>query len=177
MQFVPLNQAYRLSRRQSIFVQQRELEELQERIRRADAQIGNSTDEEDDDDESDDSESDNASKAPVRAAEPSRARATTYSARQPSIFAIRETKDEEEEQPKPRAVAPVAAAPIAQKPAADFVMVRRPRPGPRKHPRVDSHIEVSEEDENEEEEDDDDDDEDSEEDSSEEEAAPVRRRR
>jgi microfibrillar-associated protein 1 len=160
LQFVPLNQAYRLSRRQSIFVQQRELEELQERIRRADAQIGNSTDEEDDDDESDDSESDNASKAPVRAAEPSRARATTYSARQPSIFAIRETKDEEEEQPKPRAVAPVAAAPIAQK-----------------HPRVDSHIEVSEEDENEEEEDDDDDDEDSEEDSSEEEAAPVRRRR
>jgi hypothetical protein len=158
------NQAYRPSRRQSVFVQQRELEELQERIRQAEARLGHTTDEEDEE-ESDSSESDTASKEP----EPSRARAATYSARQPSIFAIRETKDEEE-QPRAQVAAAGAATPVAKKHGQDYVMVRRPRPGPRKHPRVDSHIEISEEDEEE-----DEDDDDSEEDSSEEEV-PVRRR-
>jgi hypothetical protein len=164
------------TRRQSIFIQQRELEELQERIRLTEARLGNSTDEEDEED-SNESGSDTASKA----AAPSRPRATTYSARQPSIFAIRETKDEEEE-PKVQPAAPaqprVAAVPL--RPAKDFVMVRRPRPGPRKHPRVDSHIEISEEDEEDEEGEDEDDEEEegsSEEESSEEEAPPVRRRR
>jgi len=169
------------AKRQSIFVQQRELEELQERIRRAEAQLGQSSDEENEED-SDTSESDTpAAKAP----EPARARATTYSARQPSIFAIRETKDEEEA-PKPTAKAAAAAgAPVSQVPTnVEYVMVRRPRPAPRKKaPRVDSHIEISEEDEEEEEDEDEEDDSEemSEEESSEEEApapvrSPVRRR-
>lgn len=109
----------------------------------------------------------------------SRARASTYQPRQPSIFAIRETKDEEY-QPKPAAVAPTPA-PIAQLPTTkEYVMVRRPRPAMRKNAsRVDSHIELSEEDEEEDEEgkEDEDETESSEEESSEEEApAPVRRR-
>jgi hypothetical protein len=162
-----------LRRRQSIFVQQRELEELQERIRRAEAALGHSSEEEDEDD-SETSESDTpASKAP----EPSRARATTYSARQPSIFAIRETKDEED-LPKPVVAAAPAQVPVSQVPGnKEYVMVRRPRPAPRKNPRVDSHIEISEEDEEEEEEEEeeeDDEDDSSEEESSEEEAPPAR---
>ncbi|KIW01253.1 uncharacterized protein PV09_07295 [Verruconis gallopava] len=165
------------AKRQSIFVQQRELEELQERIRQAEARLGGTSDEENDAD-SDASGSDGASRGSGKASESARTRAITSSARQPSIFAIRETKDEEEQpQVQPVAPAPAPAAPVAKVPAQDYVMVRRPRPAPRKHPRVDSHIEISEEEEEDEEDEEDDDEEDegsSEEESSEEEAAPVR---
>jgi len=149
------------TKRQSIFIQQRELEELQERIRAAEALLGNK------DDSPEEAES-----SAVAATAPFSKKSGSFSARQPSIFAIKETLPEEP------ILAPVPAAQPkdtgAQTPvsttSAEYVLVRRPRPGPRKQPRVDSHIEVSTEEENSEEEDSEEEDEDdSEEGSSEEE--------
>ncbi|QDS73767.1 hypothetical protein FKW77_005237 [Venturia effusa] len=118
------------NKRQSVYVQQRELEELQERIREAEARLGQNS--------SDSSDDDEAQEAPV-----SRRRGMS-AAQLPSVFAIAETT-EDIPIPKP---GPVQVTSIGNQTAistnsAEYVVVRRPRPNPRKHPRVDSHIEVS----------------------------------
>ncbi|TID24109.1 Elongation factor 1-alpha [Venturia nashicola] len=118
------------NKRQSVYVQQRELEELQERIREAEARLGqNSSDSSDDGD---------VEEAPVYR------RRGTNAARLPSVFAIAETT---EETPIPKPVLVQAKNTGNQTPvstnSAEYVVVRRPRPNPRKNLRVDSHIEVS----------------------------------
>ncbi|KAE9975922.1 hypothetical protein EG327_008307 [Venturia inaequalis] len=118
------------NKRQSVYVQQRELEELQERIREAEARLGQNS--------SDSSSDDDPDETPVSK------RRGTNAAQLPSVFAIAETT---EDIPIPKPV-PVQArnadnqTPVSTN-SAEYVVVRRPRPNPRKHPRVDSHIEVS----------------------------------
>ncbi|KAF2432015.1 hypothetical protein EJ08DRAFT_695817 [Tothia fuscella] len=158
-------------KRQSVFIQTRELEELQDRIREAEARLHRS--------DSLDSNPDN--KNPLLGRGPRR---MTLSQRQPSVFAIAETNQEEEEeeedegvkaQPKVEGLARAATTQSTN--SNEYVVVRRPRPGVKKAPRVDSHMEseTSEEEERGEEEDSEEDseeeeeEEDSEEESSEEE--------
>jgi hypothetical protein len=116
---------FSLPRRQSVFIQTRELEELQERIRAAEARLGRS--------DSSDSSSDNSLPR----------RRPTVSQRGPSIFAIAETVNEEEVQQIQVAGLRGPGTQTPQSTASnEYVVVRRPRPiGSRKHPRVDSHIE------------------------------------
>jgi hypothetical protein len=124
-----------LDRRQSVYIQQRELEDLQERIRAAEARLGQNSSSSDEDDDQDEA-------APASTASKRRA---TNAARLPSVFAIAETTQEEPEPtPTPPAQAKRTGAetPVSTT-SAEYVVVRRPRSGPRKHPRVDSHIEVS----------------------------------
>jgi hypothetical protein len=123
-------------RRQSVFIQTRELEELQERIRVAEARLGRS----------DSSNSNSATALPTRR--------PTVSQRGPSIFAIAETVKEEEVQQTQVAGTRVPGTQTPQSTTSnEYVVVRRPRPvGGRKYPRVDSHVE-SETSEEEEEED------------------------
>jgi len=122
------------NKRQSVYIQQRELEDLQERIRAAEARLGQNS-------SSSDEDNDKQEAAPPTASK----RRATNAARLPSVFAIAETTQEE---PEPTPTPPAQAkrtgteTPVSTT-SADYVVVRRPRPSPRKHPRVDSHIEVS----------------------------------
>jgi len=125
------------TKRQSIFIQQRELEELQARIAAAEARIPLK-------------DGESAESSAISTASKRRA---TNAARLPSVFAIAETTQEDTEPAPAVAKTPAKGTDTPVSTASnEYVVVRRPRPAPRKHPRVDSHIEVTSEENTEEDE-------------------------